>query len=167
MAKTAVVTTPGETDSFQLGPNGKQGTVLGPVISSAGGGIVGTSQVRSLAFVDDIAGLNHNIKDAHDSHNVVTLFSKKKRLPLNEDKCIIIPVNVPTNAATPVLYVNEKEMDICEIIKYQGDIYHSRGNNNDLVKDRVKNVLKCMISTLALGSEITYGIYLIQTLLSL
>ena len=94
----AVVKTPeGETDSFQLGPNAKQGTVLGPVISSAsiaeccdeqkdGGGIIGTSQVRSLSFVDDIAGLNHNIKDAHDSH-VVTLFSKKKRLPLNEDMC--------------------------------------------------------------------------------
>ena len=58
----AVVKTPeGETDSFQLGPNAKQGTVLGPVISSAsiaeccdeqkdGGGIIGTSQVRSLSY---------------------------------------------------------------------------------------------------------------------
>ena len=92
--------------------------------------------------MDDIAGLNHNIKDAHDSHNVATLFSKKKRLPLNEDKCVILPVNVPTNEATPVLYVNEKEMDICEIVKYLGDIYNSRGN--DLVQDRVKNGLKSM-----------------------
>ena len=95
----------GETDGIHLGPNAKQGTVLGPILSSSsiaeccneqkrGGANVGTVVIRSLAYVDDLLGVNHKVVDVHESHKVVIRFSKKKRIPLNEDKCIILPVNV-------------------------------------------------------------------------
>ena len=173
-----VKTAGGESKSFHLGPNAKQGTVLGPILSSTsiaeccdeqreGGATIGTVSVRSLAYVDDLLGLNDSIRDVHRSHNVVTLFSKKKRTPLNEEKCDVLPVNVPNKDATPVLYVNGREMDIRSFVKYLGDIFNSKGNNQDMIEDRVLKGMKCMISSIALASELTLGIHLIQTLVSL
>ena len=94
-SEVVVKTSVGETESFELGPNAKQGTVLGPILSSAsiaecckeqkkGGATIGSAVVRSLAFVDDLAGVNQVQIDVHISHNKVTLFSRKKRLGLNE-----------------------------------------------------------------------------------
>ena len=54
-------------------------------------------------------------------------------------------------------------MDICEFAKYLGDIFNSKGDNTDMVVDRVNKGLKCMISSISLASEITLGIHLIHT----
>ena len=177
-SKVVVKTSIGETEMFKTGPNTKQGTVIGPILSSAsiaeccvdqksGGATVGSAPMRILAFVDDLAGVNHKVLDTHESHKVVALFSKKKRQPLNEDKCVILPINVPDGIAIPVLYVNGKQMEICNIAKYLGDIFNSQGNNNDLIKDRVAKGMKSMICCMALASEITLGAHLLNTLLSL
>ena len=74
-----------------------------------------------IAFVDDLLGANHTIKDVHESHSVVNVFSKKKRIPLNEEKCIVLPINVSDKEALPILHVNGREMDICEFAKYLGE----------------------------------------------
>ena len=177
-SEVVVKTSVGETEKFELGSNAKQGTVLGPILSSAsiaeccteqkkGGATVGSAVVRSLAFVDDLAGVNQMHLDVHVSHDKVTLFSRKKRLGLNEEKCIVLPINVPNSMANPVLYVNGQEMDIVELAKYLGDIFNSRGTNHDLINDRVDKGIKCMIISMALASEITLGIYLLKTLISL
>ena len=169
-----VKTAGGDTDSFELGPNAKQGTVLGPILSSAsiaeccmeqnkGGAMIGTIPLRILAFVDDLLGLNHRIVDVHNSHHVVTRFSKKKRIPLNEEKCLVLPINVSAKEALPILVVNGKELDIVEIAKYLGDFFNAKGDNSDLIEDRVAKGLKCMIISIALAGEITLGVYLIKT----
>ena len=173
-----VKTSAGETEEFVLGPNTKQGTVLGPILSSAsvaeccdelvtGGASIGELIIRILAFVDDLLGLNHNHKDVHKSHALIVAFSDKKWMGLNEEKCVVLPVNVPDSMAVPVLLVNGREMDIVEFTKYLGDIFNDKGTNTDLIKDRESKGLKCMISSMALASELTLGIYLIKTLISL
>ena len=174
----SVKTSVGETEEFVLGPNTKQGTVLGPILSSAsvaeccdeivsGGASIGELMLRILAFVDDLLGLNHYHKDVHESHECITAFADKKRMGLNEDKCVILPVNVPDSMAVPVLVVNGKEMDIVEFAKYLGDVFNRKGTNSDMIDERVRKGLVCMISTIALTSEITLGIHLITTLISL
>ena len=173
-----VKTVCGETDVIQLGPNAKQGTVLGPILSSSsiaeccneqkrGGANLGSVVIRSLAYVDDLLGANHKVIDVHESHKVVIRFSKKKRIPLNEDKCIVLPVNVSAKDAVPVLHVNGKEMKISNKERYLGDVFNFRGNNNDLIDDRVQKGLACMISSISLASEITLGVHLIQSLVFL
>ena len=88
-SEVVVKTSVGETEMFELGPNAKQGTVLGPILSSAsiaeccqeqkqGGVTIGSTVIRSLAYVDDLAGVNQVHLDVHNSHDKVTLFSKKK-----------------------------------------------------------------------------------------
>ena len=173
-----VKTAGGESESFSVGPNAKQGTVLGPILSSAsiaeccdeqmwGGSVVGSLVIRSLGFVDDLTGLNGTVRDVHQSHGVVTFFSKKKRIPLNEDKCLCLPINLCISEATPVLFVNGKEVEICSVAKYLGDFFNSKGDNNDLIDDRAKKGLGCMISSIALASEISLGIHLIKILVLL
>ena len=44
-------------------------------------------------------------------------------------------------------------MDICEIARCLGDIFNSKGDNTDMVDDRVNKGLKCMISSISLASE--------------
>ena len=173
-----VKTTAGESESFKLGPNAKQGTVLGPILSSAsiaecceeqreGGAMIGSLSIRSLAYVDDLMGMNHTVRDVHQSHKGVVFFSRKKRVDLNEEKCVILPINVTDKDAIPVLYVNGRELDVVAVTKYLGDVFNSKGNNNDLIADRVNKGIACMVSSLALASEITLGAYLIKTLISL
>ena len=173
-----VKTTGGESESFKLGPNAKQGTVLGPILSSAsiaeccdeqkeGGAMIGSLSIRSLAYVDDLMGMNHAVRDVHKSHRVVVFFSKKKRVDLNEEKCVVLPINVTDKDAIPVLHVNGKKLDVVDVTRYLGDMFNSKGNDNDLIADRVAKGMACMISSIALASEITLGAYLIRTLLSL
>ena len=128
---------------------------------------MGSVVIRSLAYVDDLLGANHKVIDVHESHKVVIWFSKKKRIPLNEDKCIVLPVNVSAKEAVPILHVNGKEMKINSKERYLGDIFNSKGDNNDLIDDRVQKGLACMISSISLASEITLGVHLIQSLVFL
>ena len=58
-------------------------------------------------------------------------------------------------------------MDVVKETKYLGDIFNDKGDNNDLIDDRVQKGLKCMISSISLASEITLGVHLIETLISL
>ena len=173
-----VKTVAGESESFELGPKVKQGTVLGPILSSAsiaeccdeqgeGGAVIGSLLIRLLAFVDDLLGLNHTVRDVHRSHKGVVFFSRKKGVDLNEEKCVILPINVTDKDAIPVLCVNGRELDVVAVAKYLGDVFNSKGNNNDLIADRVSKGLTCMVSSIALASEITLGAHLIKTLLSL
>ena len=177
-SEVVVKTSVGETEMFELGPNAKQGTVLGPILSSAsiaeccqeqkqGGVTIGSTVIRSLAYVDDLAGVNQVHLDVHNSHDKVTLFSKKKRIGLNEEKSIVLPVNVSNSMATPVLLINGRQMDVVEAAKYLGDIFNQSGTNCDMINDRVNKGIQCMISSMALASEITLGIYLMKTLISL
>ena len=158
-----VKTNGGESESFKLGPNAKQGTVLGPILSSAsiaeccdehkeGGAMIGSLSIRSLAYVDDLMGMNHAVRDVHKSHRVVVFFSKKKRVDLNEEKCVVLPINVTDKDAIPVLYVNGRELDVVDVTRYLGDMFNSKGNDNDLIADRVTKGMACMISSIALAT---------------
>ena len=86
---------------------------------------------------------------------------------MNEDKCLCLPINLSDKEATPVLVVNGKEIDICETAKYLGDIFNSKGTNSDLIDDRVKKGLACMMSSISLASEISLGVHLIKILVCL
>ena len=69
--------------------------------------------------------------------------------------------------AVPVLYVNDHQMEVVDSAKYLGDFFNLKGDNSDLIDDRVAKGLKSMICSMALASEITLGAFLIKTLISL
>ena len=130
-----------------------------------GGASIGSYTIKSLAFVDDIMGINTTIDDVHHSHDTICFFSSKKKMPLNETKCNILTINNKSPHAVPVLMVNGKQMVHADKIKYLGDIFNKNGSNHDLIEDRINKGKRCIINTICECRAVTNGCKEIQTLI--
>jgi hypothetical protein len=174
-----IVKTPvGMTEEFQMNNIVQQGSVSGGALCVASTGEIakedlgkgyqiGIAILKALAFVDDIATLSSNHKDAYQSHKSVEWFSAKKRLLLNALKCLLLCINTKQNDVIPRLKIGDTALKKVDSAPYLGDIFNSKGNNIDLIADRVKKGKAATINSLSLCSEITMGIYTIQTLMLL
>ena len=179
MNKKAVVqvNTPlGKTDTFEKDCIVKQGTVFGPPMCSTStaefadlnksrGFPIGSVSINTVIFVDDIANINTSTDDVIESHKYMLLFSLIKRLPMSGPKCILLPINVPRPFTIPVLSVDDINMEIVEKALYLGLFHNSKGNNEDMINDRVQKGMTCMVSVLAMCNEVTLGMYVIQSLI--
>ena len=128
---------------------------------------IGIAILRALAFVDDIASLCRDHMDAYQSHQCVVWFSSKKRLLLNALKCLLLCINVKKGDVIPRLKIGDTSLKEVTSAKYLGDIFNSAGNSNDMVEERTKKGKACITNALSVCSEITMGIYTIQTLMLL
>ena len=61
----------------------------------------------------------------------------------------------------------ENNVILATEIKYLGDIFNSRGNNDGLIADRVKRGTKAMITIASLMSETEAGLYHLSVMLLL
>ena len=174
-----VVKTPvGETTEFTIKNIVKQGTVLGPLLCSAstaeccsehttGGVSIGSTCIRSLAYVDDILDINQDLESSNSAHEVVVNFTEKKRLELSWTKCSVIPINSRKNTMVPVLYVDGNLIKTEESAKYLGDIINSKGSHTNLVDDRVKKGDTCATNSFSMVQELNFGCHSIETILML
>lgn len=128
---------------------------------------IGVAILRALAFVDDIATLCRNHMDAYQSHQCVVWFSSRKRLLLNALKCLLLCINAKKGDVIPRLKIGETALSVVTSAKYLGDIFNCAGNNNDMIEDRKKKGKACIINALSVCSEVTMGIYTIQTMMLL
>ena len=71
------------------------------------------------------------------------------------------------NDVIPRLKIGDTILKNVEKAAYLGDIFNSQGNNNDLIDDRVTKGKAVTINALSLCSEITMGVYTIQTIMLL
>ena len=171
-----IVKTPvGPTEEFTVHNIVQQGSVCGGVLCSAstgevpgdieiGGTQIGTTMIQVLIYVDDIATINNNIQDVYYSHERVKWFSVRKRLSLNGGKCILLCVNLRPTDVVPRLFIDGKLVPTKEAAAYLGDDFNAKGNNSDLIDERVRKGKSCIANAMALCSEITMGFYAIQTL---
>ena len=174
-----VVKTPvGVTEEFEMNSIVQQGSVSGGALCIASTGEIseqnlgkgcqiGIAILKALAFVDDIATLSRDHVDAYQSHRCVEWFSAKKRLLLNALKCLLLCINVKKKDVIPRLKIDETALKEVNCATYLGDIFNAAGNSNDLIEDRVKKAKACTINALSVCSEVTMGVYTIQTLLLL
>ena len=176
--KTAdiVVKTPvGNTEEFTVNNIVKQGTVLGPLLCSAstaecceehteGGVSIGSSAVRSLAYVDDILDINEDEENANNAHNTVINFSEKKRLEISWKKCAILSVNTKK---IPKLMVDGKPTKAERTVKYLGDFINNKGTYCDLVEDRVKKGDGCAVNIISIVQQVTFGVCTMEATLLL
>ena len=174
--KITVKTPIGLTKEATVSSIVQQGSVCGGILCSAstaevinenlGNGCqIGLSNIKALAFVDDIATTNTEIPDVYTSHNSIVWFSHKKRLSLNIPKCMVLAVNC--NTVTPRLKIDGIVLEIVKKAVYLGDAFNAEGSNKDLIEDRVRKGNSCIVSAIALCSEVTLGTFTVQTLLLL
>ena len=177
-AAVTVQTPYGPTPIFHTDPVVKQGTVLGPNLCSASTGeycgenigvCVGNIIISSLLYVDDIIDLSSSSDDYVAAHLKALLFSKRKKLNLSGTKCYTMILNKKTkDGEVPVLIIDEENNVILATeIKYLGDIFNSRGNNDGLIADRVKRGTKAMITIASLMAETEVGVYHVSVMLLL
>ena len=155
----------------------KQGGVLGSPMCSATtaeycernkGILLGDASIASLAFVDDIADLSTTFSDAISSHKNAFKFASRKKLQLAADKCYIMLIQ-PKNKKcdVPKLEVDGGEVKEVDSLVYLGDAFNKKGNNDDLIADRVRRGTASMISIQSFLRETSLGIHTLSVYLLL
>ena len=86
---------------------------------------------------------------------------------MKEIKCFVLPVNAKLNECFPVLEVNGQEMKVVTVSTYLGDVFNSKGNNKDLMQDRVSRGTRCLVSAMSMVNDVTLGCYTVQVLVLL
>ena len=173
-----VKTPVGVTEDFTVKNIVQQGSVCGGILCAAstgevsadiptGGTQIGLSNIRCLVFVDDIAIMNATLQDTYEAHEKVVWFSKIKRLTLNGQKCMIMCVNQNAASVVPQLRINGEILDEKHVVIYLGDVFNWKGNNSDMIEDRVKKGKSCLVNSMSLCNDITMGLFAIETMLLL
>ena len=179
MNKKAVIqvkTPVGISNKFSQETIVKQGTVSGPPMCSTStaefaalnkvrGFPIGNFNINTIILVDDILNANSAPDDVITSHKNMEVFSHLKRLPVNGRKCFLLPINAKEACKIPCLKFEGIRMEVVDLVLYLGNIFSSKGDNKEKIKDRVNKAKTCMIESISLCSEITLGVYIVQSLL--
>ena len=156
----------------------KQGSVLSSNICSAstaelcdenndGYAVVGSTMINDTLYVDDTTDLNSDMNETEDSHNHVMNFSKAKRLGVNHEKSSTIIVNKKIHDSMPSLWIGNNRIKQVSVAKLLGDMINEKGNNKDLINDRVKKGKSAIINCLAFCSEVTMGTHYVEAAITL
>ena len=168
----------GLSDEFTVNSIVQQGSVSGGLLCTAatgevveeinsGGCQLGELTVKVLIFVDDIASTNTDMQDHYRSHEKIVWFSNKKRLTLNGPKCMTMLINGKPSDVVPRLKINGIPLARKVVVTYLGDQFNERGDNKDLIEDRRQKGHICLVNSLSLCSDVTMGLFIIQTMLIL
>ena len=170
-----VVKTPfGDTDPISFMNIVKQGTVLGPVLNNVSLDRVckesyshhlGSVEIRSLEFVDDIADPNSDRNSAIASNRIIEQIQHEKRISFSFEKCELLKMN--SKAKQGNIMVNGENIKTVDTAKYLGDKFNSKGNYTDLCKDRVDRAKGSTFELIALCKEVKFGTRQIENMLIL
>ncbi len=174
-AKVIVKTPYGMTTAFETDPIVKQGTVLGAALCSSSTGEycgvnkgvpIGSMMLSSLLYVDDVIDITTTLSQRQEAHKQAVIFTKQNNLSLSGTKCYGMAMN--TDDPPPKLMIDDvKKVIPAEVIVYLGDLFNEKGNNDDLIKDRVRRGTKASISITSLMQEINLGTHEISVWLLL
>ena len=80
---------------------------------------------------------------------------------------MIMCVDQRASTVVPRLKIDDVTLEERRVVTYLGDLFNNKGNNSDLIDDRVKKGKCCIINSMSLCSDITMGLFAIETLLLL
>ena len=170
-----VVKTPfGETDPLSFINIVKQGTVLGPMLNNVSlyrvckesySHHLGSVEIRSLEFVDDIANRNSDRNSALASNRIIEQIQHEKRISFSFEKCELLKMNSKYKQGN--IMVNGENIKTVDTAKYLGDKLNSKGNYIDLCRDRVDRAKGSTFELIALCREVKSGTRQIKNMLIL
>ena len=176
-ANVTINTPHGKTDKFGVERIVKQGTVLGPDLCSCstaemadenvGGVGVGSFNVGALLYVDDMILLCTNDVEASETHLRAVGFSIKKRLKFSHEKCFLLIAFKKKQDAVPDLDIDGSPVALTKTVKVLGDLFNDKGNNKDLINDRIKRGNASIVNSISLCTELNLGKYSLVTLILL
>ena len=143
----------GLTEELILNMILKQGTVNGPILCCCTVGKfcdhcvqnniavnVHDIEIPPIAFVDDINGIADSISKSVVLNAHAEIFQKRKKLQFKVEKCKILPINTQTNSnELHQLMLNGEKVDVETEVTYLAEQFNQQGNNDALIKERVKS----------------------------
>ena len=91
---------------------------------------MGTVEIKTMEFVDDIADPNNGYFEALKSNQTISSIQKRKRLTFFAEKCKILEINSKGNSNS--LFLTGIKIEADPQFRYLGDIFHNKGNNSSL-----------------------------------
>ena len=172
----AVKTPSGETDPLSFMNIVKWGTILGPVLNNISLDRVckdsyshhlGSVEIRSLEFADDIADHNSDKNSALTSNRIIEQIQHEKRIFFSFEKCELLKLNSKFILIQGNIMVNGENIKAVEAVRYSGDKFNSKGNYTDLCKDKVDRAKSSTFELIALCREVKFGTGQIENMLML
>ena len=175
-ANVIVKTPHGKTRSLSVSDIVKQGGVLGSPMCSAStaeycdlnkGVCVGSLIVSSLVYVDDMLDVSLTWDDAHKAHDNSVIFSFKKKMSHKGKKCKSMVTNKKKKDLIPELFIGDEAIENASLIEYLGDIFNIKGDNTDMIKDRVRRGIAAIVSIEAIMADLQLGTFTVSVYLLL
>ena len=82
-------------------------------------------------------------------------------------KCKSLVMNKKKKDLLPELFIGNEPIENASIIEYLGDIFNQKGDNSDMIKDRVRRGIAAMISIEAIMADLQLGTFTVSVYLLL
>ena len=164
----------GITDTFTLTDITRQGTIMGPILNNCSldricvegqGYQLGSAYIKPLEYVDDIADPNNGFEEARGSNTDMERIQKEKRIHFSDEKSKLLKINNKSTSKT--ITVNGVPLKLADRYKYLGDYFDEKGNNCELIKDRLSRATGSTNELISLCKEAVFGRYQIENMLLL
>ena len=88
-----------------------------------------------MEYADEIANPNNGFEEAIGSNVDIERIQKEKRIHFSDDKSKLLKINNKRTSKT--IAVNGVPLKLADHYKYLGDYFDEKGNNCELIKDRL------------------------------
>ena len=121
---------------------------LDDICSEGHGHNMGTVEIKTMEFVDDIADPNNGYFEVLKSNQTISSIQKRKRLTFSAEKCKILKINsIQTSPIHCFCQVSNLRLG------YLGDIFNNKGNNPLLCEDRAQKATGSSNEIISLSEE--------------
>ena len=117
--------------------------------------VMGKVAIKALEFVDDIADLNSGSENAANSNKIIVCIQERIRLTFAAEKCRILKIYSFDFSNT--VCVKGEYLKVVTQFKYVGDVLNSRGDNSEMIKDRVGKAVETTNEIISLCREVNFG----------
>ena len=177
-ARITVKTPLGKAPPFTVENIVKQGSVWGSKMCCSstaevcdedvvGGASIDDMTIHSTVYVDDCNRFNSDVSDAELSHERFINFTRRKRAPLNAEKCVNLTINKQPHVNPPTLIIDDHIIEEVDHTKILGDSFNRKGDNTTLIDQRVNLGHAVINSLLAMCTEATLGSHRIEVMILL
>ena len=164
----------GITDTFTSTDITKHGTSMGPILNNCSldricvegqGYQLGSAYIKPLEYVDDVADPNNGFEEAIGSNADIERIQKEKRIHFSDDKSKLLKINNKSTSRT--ITVSGVPLKLADRCKCLGDYFDEKGNNYELIKDRLSRATGSINELISLYKEAVFGRYQIENMLLL
>ncbi|CAF1046547.1 unnamed protein product, partial [Brachionus calyciflorus] len=111
-------------------------------------------QIGILLYADDILILSDEVSKIERAIRICEEFGKQNEIKFNPEKTRLITFgNKKWRTQKVKLFMNEKEIESIDKIKYLGAIVNSKNNNEDHIQQRIKNTMRSLNSIKTIGID--------------